>query len=129
MIQMINSQINLKNKNDLWLKLQTKEKKLEKGRRLKFQSPPTEYGTLSTGISIKNLHFLILADSFKSETIIIQSIGRLLRLFDGKAKAVIFDLVDIFSMKKSNTLYKHFLERVKMYEKRKYPYIEKIIKI
>jgi superfamily II DNA or RNA helicase len=87
------------------------------------------YGTLSTGISIKNLHFLILADSFKSETIIIQSIGRLLRLFDGKTKAVIFDLVDIFSMKKSNTLYKHFLERVKMYEKRKYPYIEKIIKI
>lgn len=87
------------------------------------------YGTLSTGISIKNLHFLILVDSFKSETIIIQSIGRLLRLFDGKAKAVIFDLVDIFSMKKSNTLYKHFLERVKMYEKRKYPYIEKIIKI
>ena len=82
------------------------------------------FGTLSTGVSIKNLHYLIMADSFKSEQIIIQSIGRLLRLFNGKDKAVIFDLVDVFSDKMDNILYKHYLERKKFYNKRKYPYKE-----
>ena len=65
-----------------------------------------------------------MADSFKSEQIIIQSIGRLLRLFNGKDKAVIFDLVDVFSDKMDNILYKHYLERKKFYNKRKYPYKE-----
>lgn len=65
-----------------------------------------------------------MADSFKSEQIIIQSIGRLLRLFNGKDKAVIFDLVDVFSDKMDNILYKHYLERKRFYNKRKYPYKE-----
>lgn len=87
------------------------------------------YGTLSTGVSIKNLHYLIMADSFKSEQIIIQSIGRLLRLFDGKDKAIIFDLVDVFSDKMDNILYKQYLDRRKFYDKREYPYMEKKINI
>lgn len=130
-----NLQTEITDKEFYYIDGEVKNKKREEIKKILEEKSDTvrvlvaSYGTLSTGISIKNLHFLILADSFKSETIIIQSIGRLLRLFDGKTKAVIFDLVDIFSMKKSNTLYKHFLERVKMYEKRKYPYIEKIIKI
>lgn len=80
------------------------------------------FGTLSTGVSIKNLHYLIMVDSFKSEQIIIQSIGRLLRLFEGKSQAVIFDLVDVFDDKMNNILYNHYLEREKFYKKRKYPY-------
>jgi hypothetical protein len=56
--------------------------------------------------------------------------GRALRLHEDKKTALIFDLVDVFNLENpKNMLYKHFLERVKMYEKRKYPYIEKIIKI
>jgi len=86
------------------------------------------FGTLSTGVSIKNLHYLIMVDSFKSEQIIIQSIGRLLRLFEGKEKAIIFDLIDVFDDKMDNILYKHWLEREKFYKKRKYPYaIKKVL--
>ena len=83
------------------------------------------YGTVGTGYSIKNLHSLILADSYKSEQIVIQAIGRVLRLFTGKKEAVIFDIVDVFDTKDlNNILYKHYLERKKFYEKRKYPYKE-----
>lgn len=85
------------------------------------------FGTLSTGVSIKNLHNIIFADSFKSEQIIIQSIGRALRLFDGKTTANIFDLVDIFEKDPNNIFYKQFIERETFYIKRSYPY--KILKI
>ncbi len=86
------------------------------------------YGTLSTGVSINAIFNVIFADSFKSEQIIIQSIGRALRLHDDKKKAMIFDLVDVFSSKDiGNILFKHFKEREKFYIKRQYPY--KIIKV
>jgi superfamily II DNA or RNA helicase len=82
------------------------------------------YGTLSTGVSIKNLHYLIMADSFKSEQLVIQAIGRTLRLFDGKDSAIVFDLVDVFSEKMDNILYRQYIERKKFYEKREYPFKE-----
>ncbi len=85
------------------------------------------YGTLSTGVSINNLFNCIFADSFKSESTIIQSIGRALRLFEGKAKATIFDLVDVFESDPKNIFYRQFLERSKFYTKREYPF--KITKI
>lgn len=89
----------------------------------------SSFGTMSTGVSIKNLHYLIMADSFKSEQIVIQSIGRLLRLFEGKEKAVIFDLVDVFSEEMNNILYGHYIERKKFYHKHKYPLKEMKIKL
>ena len=86
------------------------------------------YGTLSTGVSINAIFNVIFADSFKSEQIIIQSIGRALRLHSEKKKANIFDLVDVFdSNNMENILFRHFKEREKFYQKRQYPY--KIIKI
>jgi len=86
------------------------------------------YGTLSTGVSINAIFNVIFADSFKSEQIIIQSIGRALRLHSDKKKANIFDLVDVFDPNNmSNILFRHFKEREKFYIKRQYPY--KIIKI
>ncbi len=86
------------------------------------------FGTLSTGVSITSIFNVIFADSFKSEQIIIQSIGRALRLHEEKKTAVIFDLVDIFdSEDMKNILFNHFREREKFYQKRKYPY--KVIKI
>jgi len=86
------------------------------------------FGTLSTGVSINAIFNVIFTDSFKSEQIIIQSIGRGLRLHTDKDKVNIFDLVDIFNPNDmSNILYKHFKEREGFYNKRKYPY--KIIKI
>lgn len=86
------------------------------------------YGTLSTGVSINAIFNVIFADSFKSEQIIIQSIGRALRLHSEKKKANIFDLVDVFdSNNMSNILFRHFKEREKFYQKRQYPY--KVIKV
>ena len=86
------------------------------------------YGTLSTGVSINAIFNVIFTDSFKSEQIIIQSIGRALRLHSDKKKANIFDLVDVFDANNmSNILFRHFKEREKFYIKRQYPY--KIIKI
>ena len=86
------------------------------------------YGTLSTGVSIKALFNIIFADSFKSEQVIIQSIGRALRLHTDKKKAIIFDLIDVYNSKEfKNVLWRHFTEREKFYKKREYPY--KIIKI
>jgi superfamily II DNA or RNA helicase len=90
--------------------------------------PLTEDGTLSTGVSINAIFNVIFADSFKSEQIIIQSIGRALRLHSDKEKAIIFDLVDVYDPKNmNNILFRHFKEREKFYIKRKYPY--KVIKI
>lgn len=87
------------------------------------------YGTLSTGVSINAIFNVVFADSAgKSEQIVIQSIGRALRKHDQKKIATIFDIVDVFDPKElNNILYKHFLEREKFYNKRKYPY--KIIKM
>lgn len=65
-----------------------------------------------------------MVDSFKSEQIIIQSIGRLLRLFTDKDEAVIFDLVDVFDEKMNNILFNHYRERKKFYQNREYPFTE-----
>jgi superfamily II DNA or RNA helicase len=81
------------------------------------------YGCLSTGLSLPSIYNIILCDSFKSESLIIQSIGRALRLFEGKTTATIYDLVDILDASNMiNTLYKHYLERESFYKKRNYPY-------
>lgn len=88
------------------------------------------YGTLSTGVSIKSITNIIMCDSFKSEQIIIQSIGRSLRLHKEKTRATIFDIVDVFDDNYKtvpNYLYKHYLERKKFYERREYPYESKTI--
>jgi superfamily II DNA or RNA helicase len=52
---------------------------------------------------------IIFTDSFKSEQIVIQAIGRGLRL--RKSKVNIFDLVDVFNKEKCNILFRHFKER------------------
>jgi len=83
------------------------------------------FGCLSTGVSINAIFNVIFADSFKSEQIIIQSIGRGLRLHFDKKKAVIFDIVDVFDpVYPTNILYKHYKERQKFYNDRKYVYKE-----
>jgi len=52
------------------------------------------YGTFSTGISIKKIHSIFFTESFKSEVIIRQSIGRGLRQHESKDKVLIVDFVD-----------------------------------
>lgn len=109
-------------------KIIDKRKEIREEEATKVLVASYQYGTLSTGVSIKALFNIIFTDSYKSEQIIIQSIGRGLRLHAEKEKVLIFDLVDVFQLEKpTNILWRHFKEREKFYQKRKYPY--KILKV
>ena len=52
------------------------------------------FGTFSTGINLKNINYIIFAESYKSEITVRQSIGRGMRKLLGKHKITILDLVD-----------------------------------
>jgi len=87
------------------------------------------YGTMSTGVSIKNITDVILASSYKSRIKIIQSIGRGLRKSVTKSSVRVWDMVDDICLSKGqgksvymNAVYKHWLERLKYYKEEKYPY-------
>jgi superfamily II DNA or RNA helicase len=81
------------------------------------------FGTLSTGISIKNIHNIFLTESYKSEVIIKQTLGRGMRLFEGKDKVNVIDFVDDFSLnKKPNYLLKHSNERIEIYKREHFEY-------
>lgn len=74
------------------------------------------FTTFSTGISIKNLHNIFFTESYKSEIIIKQSIGRGMRQVEGKDSFTIVDIVDDLSYHSPNLLYKHGKARLKMYQ-------------
>jgi superfamily II DNA or RNA helicase len=52
------------------------------------------YQTFGVGIDLKNVNYIIFAESYKSEITIRQSIGRGMRKLAGKHKITILDLVD-----------------------------------
>lgn len=127
---------NLKDKDFYYIDGEVKNKQREDIKRFmedtsnKVKVLVASYGTLSTGVSINAIFNVVFADSFKSEQIIIQSIGRALRLHEDKRRALIFDLVDVFQDKDpKNTLYKHYTERKSFYIKRKYPFKETMINL
>lgn len=118
----ISGKINNKKRNII------KEKMKETDR---VQILVASFGTLSTGVSISSITNVIFTQSFKKAQVIIQSIGRALRLHIGKKKAYIFDIVDIFNedeytiRKKSkfkNILYNHWSKRKKIYLQEDYPF-------
>jgi len=77
----------------------------------------------STGINIKNLHYILFANAGKAKIKIIQSIGRGLRLHENKDMLIIFDISD--RLEYSN---KHLSKRLSLYNKEKIKYaIEEII--
>jgi len=71
----------------------------------------------STGINIKNLHYIIFACGGKAKIKIVQSIGRGLRLHKDKDKLIIFDIADDL---KYSLL--HADKRILLYEKEKINY-------
>jgi len=84
------------------------------------------FATLSTGVSVNHIYNVIFTESFKSPFVIIQSIGRSLRLKDKenteKNRATIIDLVDDFRCGKyTNYLYRHGLDRMRLYKEQQYP--------
>lgn len=74
------------------------------------------YGTMSTGVSIKKLHNLVLCHPSKSIIRVLQSLGRMLRRHSSKKQAKIYDIVDNLKNKEwSNTAMKHGMERYGFY--------------
>lgn len=83
------------------------------------------FGTLSTGVNIKAICNIVFMDSFKSDKIIRQSIGRGLRLHAEKSKLHVFDIVDVFHKTFKNALYKHYeSRRDTIYKKQDFPFDE-----
>ena len=82
------------------------------------------FGTFSTGISINNIHNVYFVESYKSEKIVRQSIGRGMRLHSSKQRVNIIDFVDDFTVTKNskNYLMKHSEERIKIYTEQGFPF-------
>ena len=71
----------------------------------------------STGINIKNLHYIMFAGSGKAKIKTLQSIGRGLRKHSSKDKLIIFDIADLLYYGRQ-----HMEKRVSLYEKEKLKY-------
>jgi superfamily II DNA or RNA helicase len=78
------------------------------------------YATCQAGINIPNIENVIFGSPSKSMIRVLQSIGRGLRKVEGK-KMTLIDIVDDMRYKKyENTIFKHFLERMKIYRIEKF---------
>ena len=89
---------------------------------------------LSTGINIKTLRNLVLVAGGKAAIKLNQSIGRLLRLHVSKEIVTIWDIIDDFCIKSKNSVhknyfYKHFEERLEVYNEHEYTLIEKEVEV
>jgi len=80
------------------------------------------YGVMSTGITLSNLCFGVLFESFKSNVVNMQSIGRGLGLSDLKEEYTLFDFIDCFDKVCTNKIYQQGLRKIEIYENNHYPY-------
>lgn len=92
------------------------------------------FGTFATGISINNLHHIFFVESYKSDRLVRQSLGRGMRLLEGKDKVYIWDFVDDFrygndNRSKNNYLFRHGNERIKTYTEQGFPYKKYKVKL
>lgn len=82
------------------------------------------YGTMSTGVSIKRLHNLVIVSSTKSKVRILQSIGRLMRKHFSKSEGRIYDIVDnltdISKNQRPNYSMEHAMQRLEYYKKEQF---------
>lgn len=86
-------------------------------------------GTFAEGIDIGNLWNIFLIETTKSDDILGQILGRGMRNYPGKDKVILVDIGDDFrygesinDKKINNYLYKHYVEREKIYKERGFPY-------
>lgn len=79
------------------------------------------YGTYSTGMNVPSIQHVFSTHPGKSQVRILQSIGRALRLREGKQQAMFWDFADEFLWNgKINIGYKHFEERINLYLSERY---------
>jgi len=83
-------------------------------------------GTFSEGIDILNLHSIFIVESYKSEFIVRQVLGRGMRLMDGKDLVTVIDFSDNYEYgsgyQRKNYLMRHADEREKIYKEKRFPY-------
>lgn len=86
-------------------------------------------GCYSTGINIKNLHYIALTSGGKSKIKILQSIGRGLRVHKKKTMLKVIDFIDDMKIGKGkkNYMLKHFDKRLKIYKDEKFEFKNKKI--
>lgn len=91
--------------------------------------------TMGEGIDITNIESIFLVNTAKSDRIVRQIVGRGLRLGDGKEKCIIYDFIDDLRFSNDpkkryydNYMWKHYLERKKIYHEQKFPTFEQKIK-
>jgi superfamily II DNA or RNA helicase len=88
------------------------------------------FGTVQSGLNIPGLKNLIFAASSKSIIRVLQSVGRVLRLSEGKSRATVYDIVDDLRIKKhSNFCWRHAEARSKIYANEKFPVVLQQIKL
>lgn len=81
------------------------------------------YGTMSTGITLANLFYGILLESFKSEVVNMQSLGRGLGLALEKELYTVYDIIDKFpKYLHTNKLYLQGLAKIRIYQHFQYYY-------
>lgn len=87
-----------------------------------------QFNVLSTGINIPRLKNLVFLSSTKSYTLILQAIGRIMRLHKEKGENVyVFDMVDVFTYVDDTYSLKHFYQREMYYASEGHPVITKEI--
>ena len=92
------------------------------------------YACMSTGITLSNLCYGVFFESFKSEVVNMQSIGRGLGLSDMREKFILYDIIDVFNTGSnkdllSNRIYLQGLAKIKLYKENNYDYTIEEIKI
>lgn len=87
-----------------------------------------QFAVLSTGINIPRLRNLVFLSSTKSYTLVLQAMGRVMRLHKEKGNTVyVYDLVDCFTYKNDSYSLKHFFQRALYYQSEGHPIVEKEI--
>ena len=92
------------------------------------------YQLVGTGVSVKNIHYVMFAAPIKSYITTIQSIGRGLRVSDTKKSVELIDIVDDMSYKArvniiQNYALRHFEERFRIYNENGFDYSMEIIPV
>lgn len=83
------------------------------------------YACIGTGLTLRNLDYGIFAQSFRSEIINKQSLGRGLMLAEDKEYYQLYDIIDVFPTKR---IYRQGLDKKRLYADEKFTYnIHKVV--
>lgn len=83
------------------------------------------YACIGTGLTLRNLDYGIFAQSFRSEIINKQSLGRGLMLAEDKEYYQLYDIIDVFPTKR---IYRQGLDKKRLYAEEKFNYnIHKVV--